>query len=431
MAVYEIAAQGLLQHADFCQILKMLHNLLNNGLLLDVDARLQFKAMVRHLGTQRKHKLDMASTSAGVDTEPVEVQNCLAGASPEIDEVWRITHMALPQVSSISSKTEIDKMQDARYVYLNYTWGIHNNHLVCMVMSVVVFNSLMPLMPLPDLSMDDPVALVLRTSLLICSQLFLLILPIRTATSLLDIFTRVFFGPLLAFATVNVVSPLTRMTIAHLSTVWVAGLFGYSFAEYRHHVGTGDAASVTFTPNQISLSETERMHRKYTQIHSVFHSGVAILSLGGLMVWLLSLQIDDHSLYYAVWAVSVLAWWIMCFGLALVSPFMFHKPLISERTVSYYLASFPISIPFVLISQVLWMYLFSLEMMFMASYFGYMLAIYVCYSKSVAEGGEQGNTRNADNAAFLGEDTTKKMACSAGENTKTAASGVDSALPTR
>ncbi|CAO2152902.1 unnamed protein product [Urochloa humidicola] len=337
------------------------------------------KPAMPHMSSINRQIIKMASL------DPEDVQ---AGTNPEADSKLKNIHHrpvkpAITQVSPIYVKT--DKMKDQQHVYLNYTFGIQNVDLTCMVMAVLVFNILLPFLPLSQLSVDDPISLVWTMSLMICTQIFLLILPVRTTTGVMDALCRTFFGPLLGFAASKLVSPFTGMAVAYLSTAWVGGLFGYSFSQYLQHIGMEEEANMAVTFH-LSLSKEKRRQRVYTQVETVFCSSTMIIFMAVLILWLVSSATED--VYFSVWVLSVLVWWMVCFILLVLSSLMLDRPCVTERTMAYYIASFPASIPLALISQLLWVYFFGLEMILISAFLGYKLAIYANYRGLVPRGGE-------------------------------------------
>jgi hypothetical protein len=77
--------------------------------------------------------------------------------------------------------------------------------------------------------------------------LFFLIVSKRTTAGIIDIFSCVFIGILLAFVAASLIGQLTGMETVHISTACASRMFGYSLAEYRQCIRIEKAANVVVT----------------------------------------------------------------------------------------------------------------------------------------------------------------------------------------
>ncbi|TVU26502.1 hypothetical protein EJB05_29052, partial [Eragrostis curvula] len=205
----------------------------------------------------------------------------------------------------------------------------------------------------------------------------------RKAAGVPSLLTSISDGPLLAFAAFDLIGLHAGMTIAHLSTAWAAGTFGYSLAQYRLHEGTEDAATVAVARTRTGLSKKQRWQHLETQVYCIVTSSFLTLCFVGRVLWLFFVPSYEDNICMLVVELSVQVWTALYFCLLILSPLMLHGALISGysmlRIYAYFMLSCTVSIVCYLISRVLWAYFFGLEMMIMAAIVGYSLAIFQHY----------------------------------------------------
>ncbi|KAL6658267.1 hypothetical protein ACP70R_003853 [Stipagrostis hirtigluma subsp. patula] len=313
----------------------------------------------------------------------------------------RAAKVALPRATSITSgkcSLVADEMNDEQYVRRHYTWGIHDTTFGYMILVLLLFFILTPTLPLPQVSADDPVAVVWRASMFICAQLFLLALCTRTSSScsVLTMLSRASYAPLVAFAAASVIGPFTGMAIVHLGTAWAAGMFGYSLAQHRQCVGTERAAHVAVTLTPIRLSKKKMRKQRITLEDAFITIGFLTACLAARVLWIVFLP-ADNDVYYALCEISFFVFLALFFWAALVAKLLLHEALISVESMihlyAYSLASHVIGLMCLFVSEVLWSYFFGLQMMAISAFLGYLLAIHTHYKQLLIS--RMGKKKNA------------------------------------
>ncbi|CAL4982071.1 unnamed protein product [Urochloa decumbens] len=190
------------------------------------------------------------------------------------------------------------------------------------------------------------------------------------------VFFRVSYGATLAYTAAGLVGPAAGMAVAHLSTAWAAVLLGYALAEYRIHTGSELAADEAAARTPPSRSEGQQL----TLVHCVAMSSLTTLFLAARVVWLVFFPFyGEDSQFLLVLELSVLIWWILYFWAIIINHYLLHQAVVSnefmKRLLCYYLASCAPSIFCGLLDFWFFAYYFGLEMMAMAAFFGYILAV--------------------------------------------------------
>uniref|UniRef100_K3ZMW8 Uncharacterized protein n=1 Tax=Setaria italica TaxID=4555 RepID=K3ZMW8_SETIT len=122
-----------------------------------------------------------------------------------------------------------------------------------------------------------------------------------------------------------VAGPVAGMASAHLCTAWAAGLLGYALAEHRLHVGserTADEAAARTLPSS-SLGKRE----KFTAVQGVFLASLATLGLGARVAWLVFFPSYGDENASSVWI------WVYCLGMEMMAmaAFFGYMIAVSER----------------------------------------------------------------------------------------------------
>ncbi|KAL6606815.1 hypothetical protein ACP70R_042468 [Stipagrostis hirtigluma subsp. patula] len=263
----------------------------------------------------------------------------------------------------------------------NYTFGLRNTALVGMVLVSLLFAAVAASLLLrrhpdkPPLQLS--VSVVWTVSLLLCSYFSFWIYTLSRTMGAIAILFRVSYGALLAFAGGALFGPTTGATIVHLNAAWTAGLLGYSLAQYRLHTGSELAADEAAARTPPSRSEGQTL----TVVHCVFTASLVTLALAARVVWLVFFpSYSDENSHFMVMELSILVWTILYFWAMLMVPFLLHEALVSMdfmmRLYFYYIASTVPSIVCLLVSTWLFAYYFGMQMMAMAAFFGYILAVH-------------------------------------------------------
>nr|TKV99695.1 hypothetical protein SEVIR_8G060400v2 [Setaria viridis] len=130
---------------------------------------------------------------------------------------------------------------------------------------------------------------------------------------------------MLACAAGVVVGPVAGMASAHLCTAWAAGLLGYALAEHRLHVGSERAAdeAAARTPPSSSLGKREKL----TAVQGVFLASLATLGLGARVAWLVFFRSYGDENASFVWI------WVYCLGMEMMAmaAFFGYMIAVSER----------------------------------------------------------------------------------------------------
>ncbi|KAL6658468.1 hypothetical protein ACP70R_004054 [Stipagrostis hirtigluma subsp. patula] len=237
----------------------------------------------------------------------------------------------------------------------------------------------------------EAVSVVWTVSLLLCSYLAFWILALSSSMGALAVFFRVSYGALLAFAAAGLVGPAAGMVTAHLTTAWVAGMLGHALAEHRMRTGSERAADEAAARAPPRRSEGQAL----TVVHCVFTASLVTLALAARVVWLAFFpSYDDENSFLMAMELSILVWTILYFWALLMVPFSLHEALVSmdfmARLFFYYMASMVPSVVCVLVSTWLFVYYFGVEMMAMAAFFGYIIAVHArCKEILAREGRDQ------------------------------------------
>jgi hypothetical protein len=163
---------------------------------------------------------------------------------------------------------------------------------------------------------------------------------------------------------------------AYLSTAWAAGLLGYALAEYRMHEGSERAADEAAARTRAVRGEGQELGL----VHAVFMSGMMTLFLAAIVVWLVFFpSYGEEDICFVLAGLSTPIWCILCLWAIVINKGFLHEALVSGdfvmRLFFYYMGSFVVSSLFGLMGPWFYVYYFGLEMMAMAAFFGYMLAI--------------------------------------------------------
>ncbi|CAL4989166.1 unnamed protein product [Urochloa decumbens] len=161
----------------------------------------------------------------------------------------------------------------------------------------------------PTLRQSVPV--VWTVSLLICSYLSFWIYTFSRTKGAAAVFLRVSYAAALAYAAAGLAGPATGVAAAHLATAWAAGLLGYALAEHRMRDGGGERAAVEAAARTPAV---RREGQELSLIHGVFMSTQMTLFLAAIVVWLVGL--------------SLVVWWIIFFWATVVNLCFLHRALI-------------------------------------------------------------------------------------------------------
>nr|CAB3489336.1 unnamed protein product [Digitaria exilis] len=288
------------------------------------------------------------------------------------------------------------ELDPAQWRYYNYTFGLPNMSLTGVILVTLLFIPLavvllcrLPHAPSPAPSSAPPpvpkwigtrlnqsVYIVWTVSLLISSYLSFWTYTLSRTMAATSIFLRVSYAAALAYAAAGFFGPVTGMAFAHLTTAWAAGLLGYALAEYRMDDGGELAADEAAARTPASRSKGEEL----TLFHSTFMIVLMTLGLASGVVWIVFFPSDDDvGQFLVVYGLSNMIWWILYMWAVLIVRFSLHEALVSTdfmlRLLCYYLAFFVASMLCVLLGPWFFAYYFGLEMMAMAAFFGYILAV--------------------------------------------------------
>ena len=193
------------------------------------------------------------------------------------------------------------------------------------------------------------------------------------------IFIRFSYGALLAHAAGSLAGPVTGMTLAHLGTACAAGLLGHALAEYRMRDGSERAAEEAAARTMAAAAEViERQSLAF--YHTACVSGLTTLFMAARVVWLVFFP--TYSYFpFIVFELSCLVCWILYFWAAVVAlPNALVSVDLMMRLMCYHIGSYlPSIILFFVLFPWLWIYYFGLQMMAMAAFFGYLLALNMRY----------------------------------------------------
>ncbi|TVU26166.1 hypothetical protein EJB05_28702, partial [Eragrostis curvula] len=272
----------------------------------------------------------------------------------------------------------------------HYTCGLRNDVFYGMVLVSLLFAALAAFLlrrnPAPaaaaegdtaDYKLPNTSSVVWKVSLIPCSYLYFWILALsRTTGAATAFFSRVSYGALLAFAGGALVGPQAGVTVAHLTTAWAAGMAGHALAEHRLHAGFERAADEAAALTPATQSEDDRIGVSY----SVFLSSLVTLGLAAGVAWLgFFPTFSDEDGPFMVMVLSSLVWVGLHLWACLANAFLLRDALVSgefmERLYFYYMASFIPGLVFFAVSTWLCVYCFGAEMMAMAAFLGYILAV--------------------------------------------------------
>ncbi|CAL4982070.1 unnamed protein product [Urochloa decumbens] len=279
----------------------------------------------------------------------------------------------------------------------NYTCGLSNTSLAGMILVTLLFVPLVVVLlcrlpgpasspaPAPAETHTEPwlptlqqtVSVVWTVSLLACSYLGFWIYTFSRTMGAAAVFFRVSYGVTLAYAAAGLAGPASGVAAAHLATAWAAGLLGYALAEYRMRDGGGErAADEAAARTPAVLSEGQELSRFY----AVFMSSMMTLFLAAIAAWAVFAPGDgEQGTVLRLLGISALVWWILFFWATIVNLSFLHEALVSgdflSRFLYYFMGSIFLGFLCSLVSLWLWVYCFGLEMMAMAAFFGYTLAV--------------------------------------------------------
>ncbi|CAN6362474.1 unnamed protein product [Urochloa humidicola] len=288
---------------------------------------------------------------------------------------------------------ELDPVQWRRS---NYSCGLRNTSLAGMILVTLIFIPLAAVLlcrlPGPASSpapapADDPrlptlqqsVCVVWTVSLLICSCLSFWIYTFSRTMGAAAVFFRVSYGVTLAYAAAGLAGPASGVAAAHLATAWAAGLLGYALAEHRMRDGGGERADDEAAARTPAVpSEGQELSHFY----AVSMSSMMTLFLAAIAAWAVFVPGDgEQGTVLRLLGISVLVWWILFFWATVVNLCFLREALVSgdflTRVFYYFMGSMVLSFLCSLVSLWLWVYCFGLEMMAMAAFFGYTLAVNV------------------------------------------------------
>ncbi|CAO2148004.1 unnamed protein product [Urochloa humidicola] len=275
----------------------------------------------------------------------------------------------------------------------HYSFGLPNTSVGGMALLTLLFLALAAALlrrthPAPP----QAVSVVWTVSLLVCSYLGCWAYTLSRTMGAAAVFLRVTYPAALACAAGAVAGPVSGMAAAHLCTAWAAGMLGYALAEHRLHVG-GEAASgeaAARTP-----SAPLREGQKLTAVHALFTASLMTLCLGARAAWLLFFPgrygAERPSLFLV--ELAALVWLDLYLWAMLVACFLLREALVSMRSMmrAYFCcgASGALGALGVMVSDWVWVYWTGMEMMAMAAFFGYMLAVNTRCKDILAREGRQ------------------------------------------